>query len=223
MHCTEAAQMPDSNSENKKLALSYANENRKSEIALLWTRALYFWGFIATLFVLYAVVLNYGHRTVALFAACLGAICSCCWTLANRSSKYWQEVWEKKTESEAVKVGIPHIFPRDTNPKDIEERWFWGPKQYSPSKLAIAVSDLIFIAWVALGVAAVLPRVLQSDAALLQATVIAANVAIILFAMAYGFAVAFWCRSGTPLSWDQVWCGIKYRVSGRWRKRGRWF
>ena len=88
--------MPIDEVESKKLALSYAADNRKAEIALLWARSLYFLGFISVALVSYGTALQSGRRTFALLAACFGFICSLCWTLANRSSKYWEEVWEKK-------------------------------------------------------------------------------------------------------------------------------
>lgn len=195
--------MSDADPDNTKLVLAYASENRKSEIALLWSRALYFWGFIAALLVLYGVALQNGHRTIALCAACLGSLCSLCWTFTNRSSKYWQEVWEKKTESAAEKVKMDNIFPRGTNP-DICEYWIWGPKQFSPSKLAIAVSDLIFIGWIVLVLAAVVPRLIQFTSAFGTVLLILANLAVILAAAAYGFAIFLGCRSGRKrLTWAE--------------------
>jgi hypothetical protein len=195
--------MPEIDQDNKKLTLSYATDNRKSEIALLWTRALYFWGLIGALLVMYGVTLQYGHRTIALSAACLGFLCSFSWTLANRSSKYWQEVWEKKVEAAGGNVEMENIFPRSSNP-EIQERWFWGAKQFSPSKLAIAVSDLIVVGWVTLGMAAVIPRLFQLDSHFGKIAVVVANLGVIIFTAAYAFAIFFWCRSGQPLKWSEV-------------------
>ncbi len=176
--------------DNTKLALSYAADNRKTEIALLWTRALYFWGLIAGLLILYGVSLQYGHQTIALSAACLGFICSFSWTLANRSSKYWQEVWEKKVEAAAAKAAMPNVFPRSTNPK-IQERWFWGPKQFSPSKLAIAISDSIVVGWVTLGMAAVIPSICQINSHFGRVVVLLANLILVASTAAYAFAIFF--------------------------------
>jgi hypothetical protein len=155
-----------------------------------------------------------GHRTIALSTACLGFLCSFCWTLGNRGSKYWQEVWEKKVECAAENVAMTNIFPRSTNPK-IEERWFWGPKQFSPSKLVIAVSDLVVAGWIVLGVAAVVPRMVSLDTAYGKVVVGVANLVVVLFTVAYGFAIFFWCRSGQPLKCAEVKSIIKrwFRIS----------
>jgi hypothetical protein len=129
-----------------QLTLQYAAENRRSEISLLWARSSFFCAFLAIAIGSYGAAFHSNHRTLALIIACFAAICSLCWTLANRAGKYWQEIWESKVETLEREALSTPIFNRQTNPK-IPESWFWGAKQYSPSRLAAAVSDLAFALW----------------------------------------------------------------------------
>lgn len=191
--------------EAAKLALSHAADNRRAEIALLWSRSLYFWGFIAVVLVAYGGAYEKGYKRLSLTAACFGTICSLCWTLANRSSKYWQLVWEKKTEYFAVPVVGLKVFPRESNPK-VDQRWFWGAKEYSPSKLVMAVSDLSVVTWALLAVAS-----LSLDDALFD------FLAIVGTAF-YAFVILVWCKSGPPRTWAEakgLFCG-RMRMGVEW-------
>jgi hypothetical protein len=58
--------MPEIDQNDRKLALQYATDNRKTEITLVWSRALYFWGLIAAILIAYGGSMQYGHRTIAL-------------------------------------------------------------------------------------------------------------------------------------------------------------
>lgn len=181
--------------EKRKLALSYAAENRKSEIALLWSRSLYFWGFISVILVSYGTALSSGRKTLALFAACFGFLCSLSWTLANRSGKYWQEVWEEKVKDREVGLFEKPLFPRSSNPV-VHERWGWGPKQYSPSKLAMAVSDLTASSWIVLALVPLLPHTLR------HSTIV--DIVALLATSIYAVCILIWCRSGPPQSLKMV-------------------
>jgi hypothetical protein len=196
-------------SDNKsiELGLQYAADNRRAEIALLWSRSLYFWGLIAVLLGAYGASFQSGHKTLATFAGSFGILCSLSWSLANRSSKYWQEVWEKKTEeweALAVKKGALHhrLFARNTNP-EVRERWFWGAKQYSPSKLVMAISDFSIIGWIALVLTAFISQVAQGSSGF---DIAAAVIGTIVLAVTFVGAVTllFWCRSGDPVSFPDA-------------------
>ncbi len=84
-------------------------------------------------------------------------VCSCAWTLVNRGSKYWQESWEKKVERfEVLSTGTMFAVEEVQQPKGF---WLSGRK-YSVSKLAIALSDYVFLLWLSIVIGeAVLPRV----------------------------------------------------------------
>lgn len=192
------ADQEKSKAEQLKLALQYAAENRKSEISLLWTRAAYFWAFLAASFVAYAAALQGNRRTVALLLACFGALCSWCWTLSNRSGKYWQEIWEKKVESLEVDVLGRKLFSADTNPA-VEKRWIFGPKRYSPSRLAIAVSDLSLIAW-----SLIVFSTFWDFTAINAAVAWTMRAGIVVGALFYGWVVWIWCRSGTAPSFGKA-------------------
>ena len=73
-------------------------------------------------------------------------VCSCAWTLVNRGSKYWQENWEAKVERHETSVtGV--LFAEEESRQSYKGRWLSGRK-YSVSKLAIALSDYVFLLWV---------------------------------------------------------------------------
>jgi hypothetical protein len=186
------------------LGLQYAAENRRAEIALLWSRSLYFWGLITVLLVAFGASYQSGHKTLATFAACFGVLCSLSWSLANRSSKYWQEVWEKKTEEwEALAVGrgVLHqtLFGRETNPA-VDERWFWGAKQYSPSKLVMAISDFSVVGWILLVIGIIISRLMPESAASHVVAAVIGTIAVLATTFIAGIALLFWCRSGASVS-----------------------
>ncbi len=113
----------DSQERRLQVTLQYAAENRRSEILLLWTRSSFFWAFLAVAVGSYGVAIHGDHLTLATLVACFAAVCSLCWTLANRARKYWQEVWEKKVEQLEANALVEPIFRRATNPR-ISESWF---------------------------------------------------------------------------------------------------
>jgi hypothetical protein len=116
---------------------------RNFEIDLFWKRSLFFWGFISAAFIGYAALRQSGLR---ILVACFGMVCSCAWSLVNRGSKYWQENWEAKVERFELPVTGP-LFAEEGAPQD-KGRWLRGRK-YSVSKLAIALSDYVFLLWFA--------------------------------------------------------------------------
>lgn len=182
-----------------EISLQLAADNRKSEIGLLWSRSLYFWGLITVSLTSFGLALGSGHKTFAVFAACFGFLCSLSWSLANRSSKYWQTVWEKKVEQVERDALLKPIFPRSTNPI-ISQRAFWGPKQYSPSKLIIAVSDFSIVGWIVLVIGTLAFRLTQQFPVLQVPAAIIGNVLGIALTIAGAVILLLWCRSGEPIS-----------------------
>jgi len=123
-------------------------DTRKFEIDLFWKRALFFWGFIASAFVGYAVYSKDRPDCVAisLMLALFGLVCSFSWTLANRGSKYWQENWEAQVDHDEDAITGP-LFK--TPAKRQDKGWF-GAQEFSVSKLAVALSDYVTIVWIIL-------------------------------------------------------------------------
>jgi hypothetical protein len=118
---------------------------RQFEIDLFWKRSLFFWGFIAAAFVAVAT-LEGKSGILSSIVAGFGMVCSLAWTLVNRGSKYWQEQWESKIEAVEDRVTGP-LFKQRVPQQ--EKGWWLSGRQYSVSKLAIAVSDYMFLVWIA--------------------------------------------------------------------------
>lgn len=150
--------------EGLQLLFDTATDTRKFEIDLFWKRSLFFWGFIAAAFTGYVLATN--KPMLALAIACFGLVCSVVWTLSNRGSKYWQETWEAKVERiedalpkftvSADPVHMPRgLLPiqplfRTWEPPDTSKgRWLRG-RQFSVSKLTIALSDFTSLVWLGL-------------------------------------------------------------------------
>lgn len=118
---------------------------RQFEIDMFWKRSLFFWGFIGAAFI--AIATLNGMPVVSLLVAGFGMVCALAWTLVNRGSKYWQEQWESKIE--AIEDGVTGpLFRKRERPQD--KGWWLSGRAYSVSRLAIAVSDYVFLTWVAL-------------------------------------------------------------------------
>jgi hypothetical protein len=137
--------MPDAD-QNKKI-LELAADVRKFEIDLFWKRSTFFWAFSTTAIGAYGVSPNGSGRQFA--AGCFGLVCAAIWSLVNRGSKYWQEVWEKKVEvHQRDAIGLD-LFSERSNPK-ILQSFGWRPMHYSVSALATAFSDFTIILWMGL-------------------------------------------------------------------------
>ena len=125
-------------------AIDRAYEKWKDEIELLWHRSWFFWGFIAVAFAGYAyffLPVNRDYQLALLFAG-FGFFCSVIWTAVNRSSKYWQEYWEKQI----MKLGGWGSF-QESKKVCASERGLLSAKRFSPSRLMIALSYYINAAW----------------------------------------------------------------------------
>ncbi len=128
---------------DKLEAYKIAIDTRNLEIKLFWQRSLFFAAFTSAIFVGYS---GAGTETFQkLVLSSLGFLLSFAWLLANRGSKYWYESWETKIE-EIEKDYDPKLFGPWKKPQD--KFFLYKAKLYSVSKIAIYVTDLIFISWV---------------------------------------------------------------------------
>ncbi|MCB7071784.1 hypothetical protein LIZ76_17985, partial [Caldibacillus sp. 210928-DFI.2.22] len=66
------------NDDKLKMALDYAADARKTEISLLWSRSLYFWGFISVMLVAYGAAIKEKQFTLAFISSCISFIISLC-------------------------------------------------------------------------------------------------------------------------------------------------
>ncbi len=98
---------PDGGSNTKEAdtragrALAADLDIRKLEIGLYWTRATYFWAFIAAAFAGYALTYKTSLSSepwLSLLFSSLGLIFSVAWYLVNRGSKFWQCNWERHVD-----------------------------------------------------------------------------------------------------------------------------
>lgn len=127
-------------------AYETAVETRKLEIELFWSRSLFFWGFIASAFVAYATLREYGSD-VSVVVACFGVVCSIAWSLGNRGGKFWQESWETKVER--IEPSVTGTMFADPEAVQTHKNFWLRGRRFSVSKLAIALSDYTIILWLA--------------------------------------------------------------------------
>ncbi|MFH0803143.1 MAG: hypothetical protein V2A78_12275 [bacterium] len=125
-------------------AYETAVETRKLEIELFWSRSLFFWGFIASAFIAYAELHRFGSD-ISVVIASFGLVCSLAWSLGNRGSKFWQESWETKVERIEPSV-TGALFSRPESVQTRKGSWLCG-REFSVSKLAIALSDYTIVLW----------------------------------------------------------------------------
>jgi hypothetical protein len=139
------------NKDDFRKAFDFAADVRKFEISLFWQRSLFFWGFTTTAILAYGAAHQTQSRNLQFAAAAIGLTSAFVWTLVNRSSLYWQRHWEQslvELQSHAIDYVI---YGDEANHRiKIDQGWFWKPLHYSVSKLAIAFSDFVVLAWVGL-------------------------------------------------------------------------
>lgn len=123
------------------------------ELEQFWKRSLFFWGFIGAAFVAFAS--SESHPSFQVAIASFGFVCSVVWTLVNRGSKFWYEDWEDKLKEAEIPV-TGRLYGSPGSEKKVTDKWYsvegfgkrlWKGKRYSPSKLAVALSDYIAILW----------------------------------------------------------------------------
>lgn len=149
---TSAGHLREVENEDKlKRALEISLDNRKFEIELLWRRTLVFWGFVAALFVGVAAARERSLK-LAIAMGALGVVFSIIWSLVNRGSKSWQESWEIKAQRYFSKLyGEEHLFERALGDQG-GVFFLLQPRQYSLSRLLMALSDLTAAFWIGLTV-----------------------------------------------------------------------
>jgi hypothetical protein len=131
--------------------LEYANDARKFEIGLFWQRSLVFWGFSTTAILAYGAAYQTQNRNLQFAAACVGLISGVIWRLVNKSSQYWQRVWDAKTEKAQFEaIGCDLFSGTSNDAQDIKEDWGWGPQHYSITRLAVAFTDYTIVVWLCL-------------------------------------------------------------------------
>ena len=124
-----------------------AIETRNFELKLFWYRSLFFAGFVSAIFAGFTDEDMPSH--LKLLLASLGGLISMAWSLANRGSKYWFEVWEGKiAKLEEKDPGI--FFPLFSENEDLDSGkcCLFQSRRYSVSRLAIFVTDLITLVWI---------------------------------------------------------------------------
>jgi hypothetical protein len=146
--------------EKKLKTLEIADEVRRFEIGLFWTRSLFFWGFSATALAAYGGALHAKATGFQFGAGCVGLVCATAWTLVNRGSKYWQENWERKADLAQVPIQLSvELFAAPERQPAIREGWLWRAKHFSVSGATIAFSDFTVLVWLGLILAATPLRV----------------------------------------------------------------
>jgi hypothetical protein len=143
----------DQDEKNLKI-LEIASDVRKFEISLFWSRSLFFWGFSAVAITAYGAAHQFGPKEIQFAVACAGFLCSVIWTLVNRSSKYWQKVWEEKAASASNEAIGRNLFAEpDSAPircREAIKNFPWWRAHFSVSKLATAFSDFAVLVWIGL-------------------------------------------------------------------------
>jgi hypothetical protein len=160
-------------------ALQQASDIRKFEIQLYWTRATYFWTFIAAALAAYGAIQTMddtAERTdLSVFLSCIGFVLSFGWYCANRGSKRWQENWENHVDLLENGVTGPLYKtvlerPPSETTKERIRTYITGPGPFSVSKINQIISVYISLVWILL-IAHALPPVSVSAAFSLEYTI----------------------------------------------------
>jgi len=144
------------NIEKIKEAYYRASQNRDFEINKFWTRAAYFWTFLAIIFAVYFTFIteineeskslvnkiNNKFPYIELYIICLGVIISCAWRYIILGSKQWQENWE---------CHIDHLEKYVTG--NLQYIIFKKQNFYSVSKINLILSNLFILVWVMIMIA----------------------------------------------------------------------
>lgn len=171
-----------------KAAYEKAWENRNYEIDKFWSRALYFWGFIAATFVAYTAILTADDvkkneimdMHFDIYVLALGVIFSLAWLLVIKGSKRWQENWEKHIDKLENLVSGP-----------LYKTIFYERKRYySVSKLNGMMAFTVLLVWIGLFAQTLYTRYSPSFTNIdLITTLIVGFTCIIMFAMLFGYGV----------------------------------
>lgn len=197
--------------EKNKNAFNFANSCRDKEIDRFWSRALYFWGFIAASFTAYITVLKLSlgcksltleniigmDFTAKIILAVLSFVCfvfCLLWQLIHKASKFWQDNWENYVCELEQNIFNNEIYG---NPKDIKSCVFplcSNPYRYSVSKISSNSAILLTILSLAFAIFnfANLFQSVTFNSEILKA--IAASI-ISLLAFIYSIGLCFLCKS----------------------------
>lgn len=149
----------DPSDNRRKLAHEQALDIRKFEIQLYWTRAAYFWTFIAAALAAYGAIqalANGRPKTdLSVVVACLGFVFSFAWYCVNRASKHWQENWENHVDmlENTVTGPLYKVVLQREPPGGIAERadlLVVGPAAFSVSKINQIISLYVCAIWILL-------------------------------------------------------------------------
>lgn len=131
-------------------ALERAWKNRDFEIDKYWSRATYFWAFIASAFVGYISTISSdkiipNFKEAPFLLACIGLLFSVAWVFVNEGSKKWQENWEKHIDMLEDDVTGPLYKTTTTR------------VGYSVSKINKKVSEFVLSIWAILVIKDIVP------------------------------------------------------------------
>ena len=171
-----------------ELALERAWYNRDFEIDKYWSRATYFWAFIAATFAGYIAVMASDkmqprfQNELAFFIICMGVVFSASWLMVNIGSKKWQENWEK------------HIDMLEDDVTGPIYKTVWNKRAFSVSKINIYVSGFVIGIWCLLAIVQAfgVPYNTQSQKLSVDYLMIFAGIATL------GFIVVMYCASNRP-------------------------
>lgn len=127
-----------------------ASAARRHEIDLLWHRSQFFWAFAAIGFAGFGYLAQRGDHELAILVANFGLVGSAAWTITNRGSKFWYEVWESRV-NETERAISGKLFAADipaSKRTKHHHSWLKG-RHLSVSRALIAVSDFAVLAWLA--------------------------------------------------------------------------
>ncbi|HAO07224.1 MAG TPA: hypothetical protein DCQ50_09580 [Chryseobacterium sp.] len=141
------------NEDKIKEAYERAWHNRDFEIDKFWSRAAYFWTFIAVIFGVYFALVTFDAKDKAaifteiktkfpyfeLYIICIGLIFSFAWKYVIIGSKRWQENWE---------MHIDYLEDYVTGP--LYKTVFRKGRFYSVSKINLILSNIIIVVWIAI-------------------------------------------------------------------------
>ena len=143
---------PGKKHDKDKMRAAYkkAWECRDFEIDKFWSRATYFWGFIAAIFAGYIAVVNSSSSSISeqsvdthldVVLLMLGLVFSFAWLLVIKGSKQWQENWE---------AHIDMLEDEITGPLYKTVYCKKGKPFYSVSKISECMAKVVIVAWVIL-------------------------------------------------------------------------
>ncbi len=188
----------DKNNEdiNRRFLLEKAIDSYNRELSLIWSRSQFFWLITGAVLTAFGVFQGQNRPLVALALSCFGFIASLSWTLLNRGSKYWYESWEIKIHSDK---DLSDWFCKTA---EYRKGSFWlHARRFSPSKLAIGVSDFVMLFWLGIIIFQILDQFLNGNSNWNDLKNFS-PVLLIVFTLSYGlFILCASASEGVLRSW----------------------